>query len=327
MKAVVYTRYGTPDVLRIEEVTKPTPADNEVLIKVHAASINAADWHIMTADIFLARLAMGLLKPKNPLLGGDVAGVVEAVGKDVTQFRPGDAVYGDVLGARHGSFAEYVCAPENILVRKPAQLSFEEAAAVPLAGITALQGLRDKGGIQPGHKVLIQGASGGVGTYAVQLARHFGAEVTAVCSTKNLDMVRSLGADHVVDYTREDVTRSGQHFDLILGINGYHHILDYRRILNPNGKYVMVGGTAAQFFQALLLGPWVSKLGSRKMVVLSAKSNQQDLAFLTELLEAGQIAPVIDTCYPLSEVVAAFRYFGDTHPKGKVVITVAPEHA
>ena len=325
MKAIVYTQYGSPDVLRVEEIAKPAPADHEVLVKVHAASLNAADWHLLTADIFLVRFAMGLLKPKNPQLGADVAGVVEAVGKNVTKFQPGDAVFGDIFGSRGRSFAEYVCAPEEALVLKPASLSFQEAAAVPLAAMTALQGLRDAGRIQPGQKVLIQGASGGVGTFAVQLARHFGAEVTAVCSTKNLDMVRSLGADHVMDYTKEDVTRSGQRFDLILGVNGYHSLLAYQRILNPNGIYVMAGGAVTQMFEALLLGSLISRISGKKMSVLSAKSNKQDMAILSELLEAGKIAPVIDRCYPLEETAEAFRYLGDVHAKGKVVITMVQD--
>ena len=235
MKAIVYTKYGSPDVLQLKEVEKPTPKENEVLVKVHATSVNAADWHLLTADIFLVRLNMGLFKPKNTILGCDIAGQVEAVGRDVKQFKPGDAVFGDVFGHNYGGFAEYVTAPESVLALKPANLSFEEAAAVPLAAKTALQGLRDLGQIQSGQKVLINGASGGVGTFAVQVAKYYGAEVTAVCSTRNLDMARTLGADHVIDYTKEDFTQNGQQYDLILAVNGYHPISDYKRALSSQG--------------------------------------------------------------------------------------------
>ncbi len=322
MKAIVYQKYGPPDVLELKEVEKPAPKDNEVLIKIHAASVNARDWHLLSADIFLVRLAMGLLKPKNTILGNDVAGRVEAVGKNVKQFQPGDEVFGDVSVSGNGGFAEYVCARENALVLKPANLSLEEAAAVPMAAVTALQGLRDQGQIQSGQKVLINGASGGVGTFAVQIARSFGAEVTAVCSTRNLDMARSLGADHVIDYTKEDFTQNGPQYDLILAANGYHPILAYKRALTPGGIYVMAGGSPAQIFQALLMGPWMSITGGKKMGSLSAKPNQKDLAFIKELIEAGKVVPVIDKRYPLSEVPEALRYLGEGHAKGKVVITV-----
>ena len=323
MKAMVYTQYGSPDVLHLEEVEKPTIKDDEVLVKVHAASVNAADWHLLTADIFLVRLmAGGVLKPKNAILGADVAGRVETVGQNVKQFRPGDEVFGDVFGHGSGSFAEYVSAPESALVLKPANLSFEQAAAVPLAAVTALQGLRDKGNIQPGQKVLIQGAAGGVGTFAVQIAKAFGAEVTAVCSTRNAEQTRSLGADQVIDYTKEDFTRSGQQYNLILGVNGYHPLPAYKRALAPGGIYVMAGGSPAQMFQALLLGPWLSMTGGKKLGAVSAKANQKDLTTIKELLEAGKVVPVIDRCYPLSEAAEAFRYLGAGHARGKVVITV-----
>jgi NADPH:quinone reductase-like Zn-dependent oxidoreductase len=321
MKAIVYTEYGSPDVLQFKEVVKPTPKDNEVLIKVHAASLNAADWHYMRADPFLIRPTSGLLKPKNTLLGADVAGRVEAVGRTVTQFKPGDEVFGDLSESGRGTFAEYVCASENALVLKPANLSFEEAAAVPLAAVTALQGLR-KGQIQPGQKVLINGASGGVGMFAVQIAKALGAEVTAVCSTRNLDIVRSIGADHVIDYTKEDFTQNGRRYDLILAANGYHSISDYRRVLTPKGTYVMTGGTTAQLSEAMLKGPWMSRNG-QKMGNLLAKPNKEDLAFIKELLESGKVKPVIDRCYPLREVPDAIRYLEEGHAQGKVVITVA----
>ena len=323
MKAMVYTQYGSPDVLHLEEVEKPTIKDDEVLVKVHAASVNAADWHLLTADIFLVRLmAGGVLKPKNAILGADVAGRVETVGQNVKQFRPGDEVFGDVFGHGSGSFAEYVSAPESALVLKPANLSFEQAAAVPLAAVTALQGLRDKGNIQPGQKVLIQGAAGGVGTFAVQIAKAFGAEVTAVCSTRNVEQTCSLGADQVIDYTKEDFTRSGQQYNLILAVNGYHPLAAYKRALAPGGIYIMAGGSPAQMFQALLLGPWLSMTGGKKLGAVSAKANQKDLTTIKELLEAGKVVPVIDRCYPLSEAAEAFRYLGAGHARGKVVITV-----
>lgn len=323
MKAIVYTEYGPPDVLQLKEVEKPTPKDNEVLIKVHAASANAADWHIMRGEPFLVRLMVGgLLKPKIKILGADIAGQVEAVGRNVKQFQPGDEVFGDISDCGWGGFAEYVCVSEDALVLKPASTTFEEAAAVPLAAVTALQGLRDKGQIQPGQKVLINGASGGVGTFAVQIAKSFGAEVTGVCSTRKLDMVRSIGADQVIDYTQEDFTKSGQRYDLILAANGYHPILDYKRALSPEGIYVCTGGSMAQIFQSMLLGPWMSMIGSKKMGNLAAKSNKKDLAFMKELLEAGKVVPVIDRRYPLSEVAEALRYLEEGHAQGKVVITV-----
>jgi NADPH:quinone reductase-like Zn-dependent oxidoreductase len=323
MKAIVYTRYGPPEVLQLKEVAKPTPKEDEVLVKVHAASVNAYDWHLLSADIFLVRLmGGGLLKPKNTILGADIAGRVEAVGRNVKQFQPGDEVFGDIAGCGNGGFAEYVSVPENALALKPANLSFEEAAAVPMAAVTALQGLRDQGKIQPGQKVLINGASGGVGTFAVQIAKSFGAEVTAVCSTRNLDMARSIGADQVIDYTQEDFTQNGQQYDLILAVNGYHPILAYKRALTPKGIYVMAGGTPAQIFQAMLLGPWMSKTGGKKMGNVSAKQSQTDLVYLKGLLEAGKIKPVIDKCYPLSETAEALRYRGEGHARGKVVITV-----
>ena len=320
MKAIVYTKYGPPDVLRLEEIQKPTPSDDEVLIKVHAASANAYDWHLLRADPFLVRLmGGGLLKPKNTILGADIVGQVEAVGRNVKQFQPGDEVFGE---SGFGAFAEYVCASENALALKPANISFEEAAAVPMAAVTALQGLRDKGQIQPGQKVLINGASGGVGTFAVQIAKSFGAEVTAVCSTRNLDMVRSIGADQVIDYTQEDFTKSGQRYDLILAANGYHSISDYKRALSPEGIYVCTGGSMAQIFQSMLLGPWMSMTGSKKMGNSATRPNQKDLVFMKELLEAGKVVPVIDRRYPLSEVAEALRYLEEGHAQGKVVITV-----
>ena len=322
MRAIVYHRYGSPDVLELEEVEKPTPKDDEVLVKVHAASVNALDWHLLRADPFLARLNMGLIKPKHQILGADVAGRVESVGRNVKQLRPGDEVFGDIFESGLGGFAEYVSAQEDAWVLKPANMTFDEVAAVPVAALTALQGLRDKGQIEAGQKVLINGASGGVGTFAVQIAKAFGAEVTAVCSTRNVDMVRSLGADQVIDYTKEDFTKSGQQYDLILAVNGYHPIFDYKRALSPKGRYIMTGGTMAQFFQAIALGPVISTTGSKKMGNFLAKANHNDLLFIKELLEAGKIVPVVDRRYPLSEVAEAIRYVEEGHAKGKVVITV-----
>ena len=320
MKAIVYSKYGLPEVLQLKEVEKPAPLDNQVLVKVQAASVNALDWHSLTADIFLVRLmGMGLLKPKNQILGADIAGRVEAVGKNISQFRPGDAVFG---GIGHGSFAEYAVAPERCLVLKPADLSYEAAAAVPVAALTALQGLRDSGKIQAGQKVLINGASGGVGTFAVQIAKAFGAEVTAVCSTRNVDQARKLGADQVIDYTKENFTKSGRQYDLILAANGYHALSAYKRVLTPRGIYVMAGGKPAQIFQSMLLGGWMSEKDGRKMEGVSAHFDLKDLLTLKEMLEAGKIIPAIDKCYSLDEVPEALRYLGEGHARGKIVITV-----
>ncbi len=322
MKAIVNTHYGSPDVLQLKEVEKPAPSDHEVLVKVLAASAAAGDWHLLRAQPFLMRFTYGLLKPKHQILGAAFAGRVETVGRNVTQFQPGDEVFGDVSACGFGAFAEYVCVPEHAVALKPTRLTFEEAATVPVSAVTALQGLRDQGHIQPGQKVLINGASGGVGTFAVQIAKAFGTEVTAVCSTRNVDMVRSIGADHVIDYTQEDFTKNGQRYDLILAVNGYHPISAYQRALSQEGRYVMTGGSMAQMFQAMLLGPWLSKNGSQKMGNLLAKPNQKDLVFVKELLEAGKVVPVIERRYPLREVPEAIRYVEEGHAKGKVVITV-----
>lgn len=322
MKAIVCPKYGPPEVLRYEEVPKPVPKEGELLVKVHSASVNAADWHLLTADIFLVRLMTGLFKPRNAILGADFAGTVEAVGSGVRRFRPGDAVFGDAFDAGSGSFAEYVCVAEASAALKPANVSFDQAAASPLAAVTALQGLRDQGKIGQGKRVLIQGASGGVGSFAVQIAKHFGAEVTAVCSPANMDVARSLGADHLIDYTREDFTRNGKRYDLILAANGFHPISAYRRSLSPQGIYVMAGGRPAQMFQALLLGPWMSKKKGRQLGALSMKQNQADLEFLRLLLESGQVRPVIDKKFPLQKVPEALGYLGTGHAKGKIVIEV-----
>jgi NADPH:quinone reductase-like Zn-dependent oxidoreductase len=323
MKAIVYTHYGPPDVLELQEVAKPVPRDDEVLIKVYAAATNAADWHLLRGKPFPVRLVVGrLLKPKHHILGADVAGRVEAVGKGVTQFQPGDEVFGNLSESGWGGFAEYVCAREDALVLKPANVTFEEVAAVPTAALTALQALRDKGQIQPGQKVLIYGASGGVGMFAVQLAKAFGAEVTAVCSTRSADLVRSLGADHVIDYTHEDFTKNGQRYDLILAANGYQPIWAYQRALRPAGRYVMSGGAMAQMYQAMLLGPVMSMTGGKRMGNMLMKLNTKDLVCMKELLEGGKVVSVIDRRYPLDETAKAIRYVEEGHARGKVVITV-----
>ncbi|UCG62545.1 MAG: NAD(P)-dependent alcohol dehydrogenase [Candidatus Zixiibacteriota bacterium] len=322
MKAIVYERYGTPDVLQLKEVDKPVPGNNEVLIKIHAASINSFDMRHLKADPFLIRFGAGLLKPKKNILGVDIAGVVEAVGKNVTRFQPGDEVFGDICECGCGGFAEYVSVDGTELALKPASMTFNEAASIPMAAVTALKGLRDKGEIKSGQKLLINGASGGVGSFAVQIAKSFGAEVTAVCSTRNLDLARSLGADHVIDYSREDLTKSGKLYDLILACNGYHPLSAYRRALRPEGTYVMAGGTMKQIFAPMLLGPLLSKFGSKKITNISSKPSRGDLEFLIKLFEAGKIRPFIDRSYPLQQTADAFWYIEREHAQGKVVITV-----
>lgn len=325
MKAIVYTQYGSPDVLQFKEVEKSVPLDDEVLIKVHAASVNAYDWHFLTADVFLIRLmGGGLLKPKITTLGADIAGRVEAVGSQVKQFKPGDEVFGAAKRNR-GGFAEYVCALEKRLVLKPANVSSEEAAAVTMAALTALQGLRDEGRIRSGQTILIEGASGGVGTFAIQIAKSFGAEVTAVCSTTKLDIARSIGADHVIDYTKEDFTKSGKRYDLILAANAFHSVSEYKRALNPNGICVISGGGEGSIIGLIrdtLLSMWISKTENKKIGSFMANINQKDLAFMKELLETGKVKPVIDRRYMISETAEALRYLGEGHARGKVVITV-----
>ncbi len=322
MKAIVCTKYGPPDVLQLKEVEKPTPKDNEALVKVHAASVNAADLEYLRGVFVVRLLYRGPLKPKYKILGVDIAGRVEAVGRNVKQFQPGDEIWGD-LSYPHGfgTFAEYVCVPENALRLKPASMTFEEAAAVPTAAVLALHNLCDKRPIQPGQKVLINGAGGGVGTFAVQLAKYFGAEVTGVDSTRKLDMLLSIGADHVIDYTQEDFTKNGQHYDLILDVVVHRSIFDYKRALSPKGICVFVGGSMTRVFLNVLLGSLISMTGSKKMGILMHKPNK-DLVFMTELFEAGKAKPVIDKRYPLGEVPEALRYFGKGHNRGKVVITV-----
>jgi NADPH:quinone reductase-like Zn-dependent oxidoreductase len=319
MKAIVRTQYGSPDVLQFTEVAKPTPKSGEVLIKIHAASVNPLDWRLMRGKPFLLRIG-ALRTPKHKILGVDIAGRVEALGSNARKFQPGDEVFGG--GKNLGGLAEYVCTLEDSLALKPVNLSFEHAAALPMAAVSALQGLRDKGHIQAGHKVLVDGASGGVGTFALQIAKSFGAEVTSVCSTKNVDQARSLGADHVIDYTRENFTKSGRRYDLILAANAYHSIFEYNRALSQDGICVFVGGDLAKVFQAMLLGPLLSRIGRKKLCFIGANINEKDLVFLTDLWEAGKVAPVIDRRYPLSAVAEAIRYLEEGHAQGKVVITV-----
>ncbi|MCS0673471.1 NAD(P)-dependent alcohol dehydrogenase [Cytobacillus firmus] len=323
MKAIVYQKYGSPDNLRLTDLDKPVPKDHEVLVKVHAAAVNYGNLVLLRGKPYLARFAYGLLRPKHTIPGGDIAGQVEAVGKEVTQFQSGDNVFGDLSGCGWGGFAEYVSVPEKALALKPANISFEEAAAVPMAGVTALQALRDKGNIHAGQKVLIYGASGGVGTFAVQIAKSFGAEVTGVCSTRNLDILHTLGADYAIDYQKEDFTKRTEKYDLILAVNGYQPISAYKQALRSDGTYVLAGGSGAQFTQAMVLGPWISLTGNKKMSSMLQRQNQKDLFYMRELLEAGKVKPVIDRLFKLSEVDKAFRYFEEGHAPGKVIITMA----
>jgi NADPH:quinone reductase-like Zn-dependent oxidoreductase len=323
MKAIVQTVYGSPDVLKLAEVSLPIVPANGVLIKVHATSVNAGDWHLMRGTPFLVRLIFGgLLKPKITTLGSDVAGIVEAVGQNVKQFQPGDAVFGDISEAGCGGFAEYVCAPESLLAHKPSNISFEVAATVPVAALSALQALRDYGQIQPGQKVLINGASGGVGSFAVQIAKALGAEVTAVCSTTKIDRVRSIGADHIIDYTQTDITQTGQQFDLILDAAAYRSVFDYLPGLTKRGTYVLIGGSIARLFQTMFLAPWLTKTRSQNVKVLMVKPNQADLITLKEMLEMGKINPMLDRTYPLSEVPAAIHQLEQRQVTGKIAIVI-----
>jgi len=322
MKAMVYTQYGPPDVLELKEVEKPTPKDNEVLIQVHAASVNDWDWCLVRGKPFFIRLLCGLLKPKIKIPGVDIAGQVEAVGRNVKKFQLGDEVYGDISECGFGGFAEYVCAHENALALKPASMTFVEAAAIPHAAMLAIQGPRDKGQIQPGQKLLINGAGGGVGTFGVQIAKLSGAEVTVVDRSEKLETLRSLGADHVVDYTKEDFTKNGQRYDLIIDVVAHKSISDYKRALNPNGVFVVIGGSIALMLKVVFLGSWIARSEYKKLGILAHKVSIRDLDYLSELFEAGKVKPIVDKCYPLNEVAEAFRYFGKGQFKGKVVITV-----
>jgi len=323
VKAAVYDRYGPPDVIGIRDVEKPAPADDEVLVAIRAASVNTLDWRLMRGTPRFVRLMVGWRRPRNTRLGRDVAGRVESVGRNVTRFKPGD----DVFGVCGGAFAEYACAREGKLAIKPAGVSFEQAAALPVAASTALQGLRDGGRVREGDRVAVEGASGGVGTFAVQLARALGAEVTAVCSPRNREAAASLGAAHVVDYTREDFTRSGRRYDLILGANAHHSIFDYRRALSENGRFVLCGGGGVPMTQAVILGPLLSRIGSRPVRAVVAKIDEKDLELLAQLVAEGKVVPVIERRYPLSGVPDALRYLEEGHARGKVVITLDGEAA
>jgi NADPH:quinone reductase-like Zn-dependent oxidoreductase len=321
MKAIVYSEYGPPEVLQLKEVDKPVPREDEILIKVHAVSVNRSDWEILRGTPLYARIG-GLFRPRVRILGSDIAGRVEQAGPQHRQFKAGDEVYGDILG-RMGGFAEYVCARGGVMALKPGGLTFEQAAAIPQAGVIALQGIRDKGQVRPGQKVLINGAGAGAGMFAVQLAKMHGAEVTGVDNAGKLDFMRSLGADHAVDYTREDFTRGGRQYDRVLDLVAYRSVLDYQRALRPGGRYYMVGGSIATLFQVLLLGPLVERLTGKKIRLLAVQPNRKDLESITALCESGKIVPVIDRQFSLSEVPDALRHLGEGHARGKVVIRVA----
>lgn len=321
MKAFVYKRYGSPKVLKLAEIEKPTPKDGEVLVKIRAVSVNPYDWHLMRGEPFLARLFNGLLRPKNPILGADIAGEVVAVGKDITEFKVGDAVFG---GSGFGGFAEYASIPERGLVHKPANVSFEEAASFPIVAFTALQGLRDAGKIQAGQRVLVNGASGGVGSMGVKFAKYFGAEVTGVCSTRNLELVRSIGADHVIDYTQTDFAKTGQHYDLIFDAVGNRSVADFQRILKPNGLAVVAGFTTLWHMIRFSIGSGrVSKRGTQKIGMMpTATRAKADLQFIAGLIETGELTPLLDRCYPFNEIPQAVEYLETGRARGKVVVTV-----
>lgn len=323
MKAIRYTKYGPPHVLRLDEIETPTPGCNDVLIRIHAAGVNAGDRVLLRGAPFMVRLTSGLRTPKHQILGADVAGQIVAVGSNVTQYQPGDEVFGDLSGSGYGAFAEYVAAPQQAVVLKPARMTFEQAAAVPSAALTALQSVREAK-LQAGQQVIINGASGGVGTFAVQIARALGAEVTAVCSTRNLDMVRAIGADHVIDYTQEDYTRTGRRYDVMLDAAAYRPLRDNQRILAPGGVYVLIGGSGRQFLTVMLMGQWRSMTSGQRFRGFVKQATQQNLTFVKELLEAGSVVPVIDRRYPLGEVPEALRYLEEGHARGKVVITMEP---
>lgn len=325
MQAMMYRRYGGPEVLRLETAPQPTPGPDDVLVRVHASSLNAADTYLLRGEPALMRLSFGLRGPKRPILGADVAGQVEAVGSRVTRLQPGDAVYGDLSGCGLGGFAEYVCAPADLLALKPERLSYAQAAAVPLAGVTALQGLRAAGPIGVGQAVLIHGASGGVGTFAVQLAKAFGATVTAVCSPRNVELAQQLGADHVIDYTHEDVVQGGRRYDVVIVANGNRSLAEYRRALRPGGRCIIVGGAIPQIMAATLFGPLWSLGGGARVRALMAQPSRSDLEFLNNLIAAGSVTPVIDRCFPLAELPEALRYREAGHARGKIVITIGAE--
>ncbi|WP_234423331.1 NAD(P)-dependent alcohol dehydrogenase [Aquimarina spinulae] len=319
MKALMYYKYGSSDVLTFKEIPIPIPKENEVLVKIRATAINSSDWELLRGKPFFARI-WGLLKPKYHILGSDIAGQVVSIGKGISKFRPGDAVFADIF-EQWGGFAEYVCVHEDLLLSKPEHMTFEEASAIPQAGVVALQGLHYNGEIKPGQQVLINGAGGGAGTFAIQIAKSLGAEVTGVDSGRKLDLMRSVGADHVIDYTKEDFTKDKQQYDLIFDIVGRRSIFDFKRILKPKGAYVMAGGSMRRLLQVLFCGPLISKTTSKKMGLLMHKQNKEDIGHMLALRDAGKVVPVIDRCYPLSQGIAAFQYFGEGLVLGKIIIT------
>lgn len=322
MKAILSEEYGTPETLKLNEVAPPNLKENQVIVKVQAASLNYSNLVLLTGKPWLVRFAFGMIKPKYPIPGGDMAGTVEAIGKNVTEFKVGDEVFGDLSDSGWGTFAEYVAADETALVYKPHNLSFTEAAAVPMAAVTALQALRDKGDVKSGQEVLIYGASGGVGTFAVQIAKAFGATVTAVVSTRNVDIAKSLGADYVIDYKKQNFAEVNQNYDLILGVNGGQALSTYKRKLKENGKFIHVGGSESQMYQTMIQRPWLSMFGKKKFVSLLMKVEKEDLSAIKELIEAGKVKAVIDKIYTLKEVPKAFQYFQQGHAQGKIVITI-----
>ncbi len=326
MKAIIYTKYGSPEVLQLKEVDKPVPKENEVLVKIYAASVNSWDWDLLNGKPFLVRIIGGLRKPRHKILGADIAGRVETVGKNVTQFKTGDEVFGDIAGSGFGGFAEYVVVPEKLLARKSPAMTFEQSASLPQAGLLALQGLRYKGKIKPGQEILINGAGGGVGTIALQYAKSLGTVVTCVDKAEKFDMLRSLGADHLIDYTMQDYTRNGRQYDLILDVIAHRSVSDYKRALKPGGTFAMIGGSmGGLLLQLLFLQPILSLFSSKKLGLMGYRPNRNDLDYLNLLFEEGKLLPVIDKCYPLHEVPAALQHLGNGHAKGKIVITIVDD--
>jgi NADPH:quinone reductase-like Zn-dependent oxidoreductase len=324
LKAIVYTKYGSTDVLHLAEVEKPIPKENEVLVKIYASSINSWDWGQLRGKELITRILAGLFKPRRKILGCDISGRVEEVGKNVKDFQPGDEVFGDIAAAGFGGFAEYVAVPEKFLAKKSPAMSFEQSAALPQVGLLALQGLRHKGSIQSGQQLLINGAGGGVGTLALQYAKSLGAEVTCVDSTEKFDLLRSLGADHLIDYKKEDYTQDGRQYDRILDVIALRTVSDYKRALKPGGIFVMLGGSMnGWYILHILFGSIFSRFGNKKICLMGYKPNRKDLEFLNQLFEEGKAVPIIDKCYPLEDVPAAFQYFGEAHHKGKIVIAIA----
>lgn len=324
MKAIVYTKYGSPAMLQLKEVDKPTPKEDEVLIKVYASSVNSWDWDLLKGKPFLVRMIGGLWKPRHKILGADIAGKVESVGSNVREFQTGDEVFGDIAGSGFGGFAEYVAVPEKLLARKSSAMTFEQSAALPQAGLLALQGLCHKGTIKQGQEILINGAGGGVGTIALQYAKSLGAIVTCVDKAEKFELLRSLGADHLIDYTKENYTRNGLQYDRILDVIAHRSVFDYKRALKPGGTFTMIGGSMGGLLLIFLFfGSLISRLGSKKLGIMGYKPNRKDLEYLNQLFEEGKLVTIIDKCFPLQEVPAAFQYFGSGDFKGKIVISVA----